>query len=96
MLRHFRKWQVVVALLAIFVLSIGLLQAAPADAVVGDGTPASCDANALEAALAGGGDVTFNCGLAPLTIASTKWARGGGGTGGGKVGQIFRNQGVLF
>ncbi|MBP8125336.1 MAG: hypothetical protein KAZ26_22000, partial [Caldilineaceae bacterium] len=69
MLRHFRKWQVVVALLAIFVLSIGLLQAAPADAVVGDGTPASCDANALEAALAGGGDVTFNCGPTPLTIA---------------------------
>ena len=33
MLRHSRLWHLVVALVAIFVLSIGLLQAAPADAV---------------------------------------------------------------
>ncbi|MCL4835705.1 MAG: hypothetical protein KJZ86_24925 [Caldilineaceae bacterium] len=69
MLRRFRLWHLVVILLSILVLSVGLLQASPTDAVVGDGTPTSCDASALEAALAGGGTVTFNCGLDPLTIA---------------------------
>ncbi len=32
--------------------------AAPSDAVVGDGTPESCDGNALEAAISSGGIVT--------------------------------------
>jgi hypothetical protein len=36
--------------------------------VVGTGTAASCDGTDLETALAGGGDVTFNCGTAPLTL----------------------------
>lgn len=70
MLRRFRLWHLVVILLSVLVLSVGLLQAAPTDAVVGDGTPASCDGNALEAALGAGGTVTFNCGPAPLTIAA--------------------------
>ena len=75
MLRHARLWLVVVILLSIFTLSVGLLQSAPTDAVVGDGTPASCDANGLEAALAGGGSVTFDCGqstAAPVTIHLTQ------------------------
>lgn len=36
--------------------------------VVGDGTAASCTAAALQAAVAGGGIVTFDCGSAPVTI----------------------------
>jgi predicted outer membrane repeat protein len=47
-----------------------LLGAMPASAagVVGNGTPASCTEAALDAALAGGGLVTFNCGPNPVTI----------------------------
>ncbi len=36
--------------------------------VIGDGTPASCTAAAVTAAIHGGGVVTFNCGPKPLTI----------------------------
>lgn len=39
--------------------------------VVGNGTSASCTESALDAALAGGGVVTFACGGAPLTIPIT-------------------------
>jgi hypothetical protein len=39
--------------------------------VVGNGTLASCDENALDTALAGGGMVTFNCGASPTTITVT-------------------------
>jgi len=45
-----------------------LLWAAPQDVVVGDGTPESCDNNALGAALVADGTVTFNCGPNPHTI----------------------------
>lgn len=41
----------------------------PADNVVGDGTPASCTEDALRAAVARSGAITFNCGSAPHTIA---------------------------
>lgn len=44
---------------------------ARAAGVVGTGTPASCTEAAFDAALAGGGAVTFNCGAAPHTIAIT-------------------------
>lgn len=44
------------------------LLAAPATIVVGNGTPASCTASALAAAVAAGGDITFACGAAPVTI----------------------------
>ena len=44
--------------------------AVPQDAVVGDGTPASCDNNALGAALAGGA-ITFNCGRHPTPSSPT-------------------------
>lgn len=40
-------------------------------AVVGSGTPASCTEAALDAALVGGGVVTFDCGGAPVTIVLT-------------------------
>jgi uncharacterized repeat protein (TIGR01451 family) len=47
---------------------------ARAAGVVGSGTPASCTEAALNAALAGGGTVTFDCGGGPVVIpiASTK------------------------
>lgn len=39
--------------------------------VVGTGTAGSCDEAAFDAAFAGGGSVTFNCGAAPHTITFT-------------------------
>lgn len=39
--------------------------------VVGTGTPISCDEAAFDAALSGGGSVTFDCGAAPHTITLT-------------------------
>ena len=48
-------------------VSIRLAQAAPDGGVVGNGTPGSCTEAALNAALAHGGAVTFNCG-GPTTI----------------------------
>ena len=45
--------------------------AAPADSVVGDGSAASCDGNALEAAINRGGVVTFDCGGAHTILANT-------------------------
>jgi len=44
---------------------------APAAGVVGNGTPGSCTEAALNAALAGGGAVTFSCGGGPVTIPIT-------------------------
>ncbi len=38
------------------------------DHVVGDGTPASCTADALQAAASAGGLITFDCGPDPVTI----------------------------
>ncbi len=70
--------------------------------VVGTGTAASCTFDALSAAVAGGGVITFDCGSAPVTIAVTATLNlptnkdtviDGGGTitldGGGTV-QILR------
>ncbi|MDO8312274.1 MAG: hypothetical protein Q7T25_10065, partial [Sideroxyarcus sp.] len=39
--------------------------------VVGNGTPSSCSEAALNAALVGGGDITFNCGPDPVVIIVT-------------------------
>jgi hypothetical protein len=57
---------------------IGLLLAcafmgsrALAGGTVGTGSPDSCTESALDAALAGGGSVTFNCGSDPVTITLT-------------------------
>jgi len=38
------------------------------DRVVGDGTPESCTADALQAAATLGGTITFDCGTSPVTI----------------------------
>jgi hypothetical protein len=47
------------------------MRPARAAGVVGTGTPASCTEAALDAALNGGGTVTFNCGAAPPPIIIT-------------------------
>lgn len=52
-------------------LPLVLPSLALAAGVVGNGTPGSCTEAALNAALAGGGSVTFNCGPGPVTIAIT-------------------------
>jgi hypothetical protein len=55
----------------LFVLGLGLLlgsSPAHAGGVVGGGTPGSCTWAALNAALTGGGSVTFDCGSVPVTI----------------------------
>ena len=63
------------AVLCTTILVVGR-QAIPAHAagVVGTGTPASCTEAALNAALVGGGAVTFNCGpnLHSITLSSQK------------------------
>ncbi len=46
-------------------------KAAPTDTVVGNGAAASCDGNALEAAVTAGGLVTFYCGGAHTIFANT-------------------------
>lgn len=68
---HIRSALIALAVLSL--LAFGALHAAPAHAagVVGTGTPASCTEGALNTALAGGGQVTFNCGVAPHTITLT-------------------------
>lgn len=43
--------------------------------VIGDGTPASCTSDAVVAAVAKGGIVTFNCGPDPITIVMTQTAK---------------------
>lgn len=52
---------------------VGILtvSAPVADKGVGNGDPASCTETALNTALSGGGNVTFNCGAAPKTITLT-------------------------
>jgi len=57
-----------VAALLLGLASARRLLATPAATVVGDGTPASCTAAALESAIAGGGAITFACGPDPVTI----------------------------
>lgn len=59
-----------------------------AEHVVGDGTPESCTASALEAALAEAGRITFDCGSAPVTVPVTRTLLVGDAThlvGGGLV-----------
>lgn len=65
-----KAW-IVIACLVTLLLPAARAVAAPLDAVVGDGTAASCDGNALEAAIAAGGTVTFNCGGAHTILANT-------------------------
>jgi hypothetical protein len=46
----------------------GLEDTSKPDHVIGSGTPASCTSDAVVAAVAAGGVITFNCGSAPVTI----------------------------
>lgn len=50
---------------------VQLVDTSQPDRVVGDGSPASCTAAAVTAAVAAGGKITFSCGAAPHTIALT-------------------------
>jgi hypothetical protein len=52
-------------------VGLGGASASEAAGVVGTGSAASCTEAALGAALAGGGNVTFNCGGGPVTIPIT-------------------------
>ena len=45
------------------------------DHVIGDGTPASCTSDAVVAAVAAGGVITFDCGPDPVTITMTATAK---------------------
>src|SRR5215216_6698668 len=47
---------------------IVLASPAYAAGIVGGGTPISCNEAALDAALLGGGAISFDCGAAPVTI----------------------------
>lgn len=73
-LRHTVGACLLFSLVATSALPAVAQDAAPADTdavqdvVVGDGTAASCDGNALEAAVKAGGTVTFACGVEPVTI----------------------------
>src|SRR5262245_43408941 len=64
-------WRVALAILLLLAAMPQSARSAFAAGVVGDGTPTSCTERALDAALAGGGLVTFNCGAGPVTIAVT-------------------------
>lgn len=84
--KQLRAATVCAALVATF-FAASLLLATPAHAagVVGDGTPGSCTAAALGAALNGGGTVSFNCGgpatilvLSEMTIDQDTVIQGGG------------------
>jgi hypothetical protein len=83
-------------------------QAVPSTApnhVVGTGTAASCTSDAVVAAVAQGGVITFNCGAAPVTITMSRTAKvfndkpnvvlDGGGkvtlSGGGKLRILYQN-----
>lgn len=61
-----------VALLALTLAAAPSLPARAAPEVVGNGTAASCTAQALAAALTNGGSITFSCGAAPHTILVTQ------------------------
>ena len=86
----------------VLVLAVVALGTPPARAagVVGSGTAGSCTEAALDAALAGGGLVTFDCGAAPVTIVfqGTKLIESGTTTiqGGGHVAFDGENLRQLF
>ncbi len=65
----------ILSLISLLVATFALSTAYPAAAatkVVGSGTPASCTAQALAAALVDGGSLTFSCGGSPHTIVVTQ------------------------
>jgi predicted outer membrane repeat protein len=62
-----RKTSRAALIVALLVATLSIAPPAHAGGVVGNGTPGSCTEAALNAALVGGGTVTFNCG-GPATI----------------------------
>lgn len=62
------------SLAALFAIGLAPMCSAQAAGTVGSGTPESCTEAALDAALAGGGMVKFDCGPTPhtITVAATK------------------------
>jgi hypothetical protein len=52
----------------IFFVALRLVTVSQAAGTVGTGTPESCNEAALDAALVGGGAITFNCGKSPAVI----------------------------
>ena len=96
---------ILLALIALALCWPRSVSAAPDGGQVGTGTPASCTEAALNTALAGGGNVTFNCGVNPYTLTLTSGKTisinttiDGGGkitlSGGGTVQVLFVNPGV--
>jgi hypothetical protein len=53
----------------------GLEDTSSPDHVIGNGTAASCTSDAVVAAVAAGGVITFNCGSSPITIPMTATAQ---------------------
>ncbi len=67
------KLTCVIALVVLVASAIGSTQlTVQAAGVVGTGTPDSCNEGGLDAALAGGGGITFNCGPTPVAISILK------------------------
>src|SRR5258708_10123181 len=67
------KLTCIIALVVLVASAIGSTQlTVQAAGVVGTGTPDSCNEGGLDAALAGGGGITFNCGPSPVAISILK------------------------
>src|SRR5258708_17084684 len=67
------KLTCIIALVLLVASAIGSTQlTVQAAGVVGTGTPDSCNEGGLDAALAGGGGITFNCGPTPVAISILK------------------------
>ena len=60
-----------IAILTALVMATATQRAVRADTVIGTGTVLSCTEAALNTAVAGGGNITFNCGTSKLTITIT-------------------------
>lgn len=71
--RLFRSMIVGFVVLGLLITALQPQQSAHAAGVVGTGTPVSCTEAAFEAALTGGGLVTFNCGGSAHTIILTSY-----------------------
>ena len=57
--------------LSLLLIAAAFVSTSAMAGIVGSGTPSSCTEAALQAQLAAGGTVTFNCGAGPQTIAMT-------------------------
>src|SRR5579859_205664 len=65
---RFKTLALLTVALSLSLLIFNTLSATYAAGVVGTGTADSCTEGALDAALAGGGAITFNCGASPVVI----------------------------